>query len=181
MFCWGLCQVCVCVCRCERDVSDVCGAMSCRVVESVRLHFGRCPCHPDLHSFGPNLFTLQFPQMPSGMGHPYLPCCCENSWKGLETPQLGPSKPMVSMLRREGVHVPILGRARGSVHDCVSSCPCGLARSMSLVPPLNSPQLTEGLWVFSPGLSLFICKNFWSNRHEAPGVSLCAYPWAHKW
>ena len=126
MFYWGLCRVCVCVCvcvcRCERDVGDVCGAMSCCVVESVRLHCERCPCHPDLHSFGPNLFTPQFPQMPSGMGHPYFPCCCEDSWKGLETPQLGPSKLVVSTLRREGVHVPILGRAQGSVHNCVSAC-----------------------------------------------------------
>ena len=39
---------------------------------------------------------------------------------------------------------------------------------MALVPLLNSPQRPEGLRDFSPGLSLFIVKSFWSNRHEAP-------------
>ena len=54
---------------------------------------------------------------------------------------------------------------------------------MALAPPMNSVWPTWGLWIFSLGLSLFICKrSFWSNGHEVPlGVRLRAYPRAHRW
>lgn len=106
----GLCQVCVCVCVDVRGMS-VTWSHERRCRKVLDLHFGHALKHPDLHSFGPNLFYSAVSSNAKWDGSPTSHVVVRihgKDWKH----QLGPSKPMVSMLRREGVHVPILGRAR---------------------------------------------------------------------